>query len=251
MKIDDTKPRAPLTKVGARDGSRGASAQGAAATPSSPPAGDVATVLGIPAAELTPKVQTAITGLMEEVNRLRRELATAKERLAEIEHDANHDPLVPVLNRRAFVREMSRLLSFTERYNMPASVVYFDLNDFKNLNDNFGHAAGDTALLHVGALLSANVRESDLVGRLGGDEFGVILANANEDVALKKAESLVQLINSSPITMDGKSVPLSVAYGIYQFKGGEDARAAIANADQAMFVRKRMMKKNPKNGSTP
>ena len=109
--------------------------------------------------------------------------------------------------------------------------------------DQFGHAAGDAALLHVGALLTKNVRESDVVGRLGGDEFGVILANADEEVALKKAESLAQVLAATPVSHDGKSIAVAVAFGIHQFKAGEDARKAMERADQAMFARKRSMKK--------
>ena len=242
MKVGESKPTATVAKTRSRQ----ASAPGG--SPSSAPVaalGDDVSVLGIPAAELTPKVQAALTTLMAEVTRLRQELESARHRLAEIEHDANQDPLVPVLNRRAFVREMSRLISFTERYNMPASVVYFDLNDFKSLNDTHGHAAGDAALLHVGTLLTQHVRESDLVGRLGGDEFGVILANAGEEVAQKKADSLAQIIASSPLNYGGQSIPVAVAYGVHQFRAGEDPRAAMAGADQAMFTRKRNMKKKP------
>jgi diguanylate cyclase (GGDEF)-like protein len=240
MKIGDSKPSGPVAKARGRESNAQTSS---AAAPAALSHGDEASILGIPAAEMTPKVQAAITTLMAEVGRLRQELEGAKRRLAEIEHDANQDPLVPVLNRRAFVREMSRLISFTERYNMPASVVYFDLNDFKVLNDTHGHAAGDAALLHVGGLLAQHVRESDLVGRLGGDEFGVILANATEDVAQLKADSLAQVLTSTPLNFAGQTLSLAIAYGIHQFKPGEDPRSAMAGADQAMFARKRTMKK--------
>ncbi len=147
-----------------------------------------------------------------------------------------------MLNRRAFVREMGRLISFSGRYNMAASLVYFDLNAFKTLNDNHGHAAGDAALLHVGALLAAHVRESDIVGRLGGDEFGIILANASEEVAQRKAQSLAELLAANPLSFEGHALSLSAAFGTYEFKPGETAQLAMANADLAMFKQKRSMK---------
>jgi len=207
-----------------------------------PQLADTASVLGIPEAELTPKVRAAITTLMAEVDHLRGELDQTRRRFEELERDANVDPLVPVLNRRAFVREMSRLISFSGRYNMAASLVYFDLNAFKTLNDGYGHAAGDAALLHVGNLLLGNVRESDIVGRLGGDEFGIILANASEEVAQKKAESLAELLEGTPLSFEGHTLSLSAAFGAYEFRAGESAQLAMANADLAMFKRKRSMK---------
>ena len=203
---------------------------------------DTASILGIPDTELTPKVQAAITALIAEVERLRSELDQTRRRYEELERDANLDPLVPVLNRRAFVREMGRLISFSGRYNMAASLVYFDLNAFKTLNDTYGHAAGDAALMHVGNLLMAHVRESDIVGRLGGDEFGIILASAPEEVAQKKAESLAELLAATPFAFEGHLLTLSAAFGAYEFKAGETAQLAMAHADQAMFRRKRSMK---------
>ncbi len=203
---------------------------------------DSASIMGIPEPELTPKVRAAIMALMGEVSKLRRELEQSKSRFQELERYANLDPLVPVLNRRAFVRELSRIVSFADRYSMTASLVYFDLNDFKTINDRHGHAAGDEVLLNVGRLLSANVRESDAVGRLGGDEFGVVLANASAEAAVRKAESLAALIERTPLHCDGGLVAISLAYGSYTFKPGEDPAEALARADQAMFKQKRERK---------
>lgn len=237
MKIGDSKPAA----AGAAPRARVAKPASRSFPARTDPA-DTASILGIPEAELTPKVKAAIGTLMAEVERLRGELDHARRRYDELERDANLDVLVPVLNRRAFVREMGRLISFSGRYNMAASLVYFDLNEFKALNDAHGHAAGDAALMHVGNLLTNHVRESDIVGRLGGDEFGIILANAGEEVAQKKAESLAKLLASSPFSFEGHHLTLSAAFGAYAFKPGESAQLALAHADQAMFKRKRSMK---------
>ena len=95
-----------------------------------------------------------------------------------------------MLNRRAFVRELTRYIAFTGRYNTPASLIYFDLNHLKQTNDTYGHAAGDAVLTHFAKVLLSHVRESDCVGRLGGDEFAMLLSHANQDQALKKADAL-------------------------------------------------------------
>src|SRR5690349_9378527 len=106
------------------------------------PGGAATSVLGIPEAEFTPKVRDAVIGLMNEVDSLRRELAGTKNRLDEVERAADQDGMLPLLNRRAFVRELTRYISLTGRYSTPAALIYFDLNHLKQTNDTHGHAAG-------------------------------------------------------------------------------------------------------------
>ena len=205
-------------------------------------AADSSAIMGIPEAELTPKVRDAIMTLMREVETLRRELLRSNARLADLEKLADQDALVPLHNRRAFVREMSRLMSYAQRYNAPASLVFFDVNGLKAINDTYGHAAGDAALQHVSATLTESVRESDVVGRLGGDEFGVLLAYANEQQAKEKAEQLGASISAKPIDWEGKKIPVVVAWGVYSFKAGEDVATALDAADKAMYAKKASMK---------
>lgn len=200
---------------------------------------DISTVLGIPEAEFTPRVRDAIMNLMAEVERLRQELGRTQARLETAEAFADQDGLLPILNRRAFVREMSRIISFGDRYDLTACLIYFDLDGFKAVNDRFGHAAGDAALHHVANLLVTNVRESDIVGRLGGDEFGVILAKADRTQAERKAGALANLFLAQPFEWEGKPLALSFAYGVHAFKKGENVDTAMANADKAMYAAKR------------
>ncbi len=199
---------------------------------------DVMTIAGIPESDLTPKVRQALQMLMHEVQRLREDLRQAQQRVGYLEKLADEDSLVPVANRRAFVRELSRMAAFAERYNTPSSVLYFDINGFKQINDQHGHAAGDAALAHVAILFANNIRESDIVGRLGGDEFGVILAQSDQRNAIEKADSLAGLIVKSPVDWNGVSLTLSVSYGAYTFSGGENAVEALAHADRAMYAQK-------------
>src|SRR5690606_6845851 len=106
-------------------------------------------IAGIPESELTPRVQQAILTLMAEVSRLREELARSNERLEELERLADEDPLTGLFNRRAFVREVTRFAAYADRYRTPSSILFFDVNDLKVLNDTYGHETGDQALLHV------------------------------------------------------------------------------------------------------
>jgi diguanylate cyclase (GGDEF)-like protein len=199
-------------------------------------------VLGIPEAEFTPKVRDAVMGLMNEVDSLRRELAGTKSRLDEMEKAADQDGMLPLLNRRAFVRELTRYISLTGRYNTPASLIYFDLNHLKQTNDTLGHAAGDAVLVHFAEVLQAHTRDSDCVGRLGGDEFGVLLSHADQEKALKKADLLAAALEASPTIWNGNTIPVSFAYGAFELKSGDSADTAMARADQAMYAHKKMQR---------
>jgi diguanylate cyclase (GGDEF)-like protein len=180
--------------------------------------------------------------LMQEVDSLRRELERSKQRLLNLEKLADQDSLTPVINRRAFVRELSRVISYTQRYGAVSSLIYFDVNGFKAINDTYGHACGDAALMYVVDVLTHNVRDSDVVGRLGGDEFGVVLAQADERHAREKAAQLARAVAATPLAWEGKQIPIEVAYGVYNFKPGENATEALAAADREMYAHKKTLK---------
>ena len=199
---------------------------------------DVATIMGVPEAELTPKVRAALDKLLAEVHTLREDLERARRRIGYLEELADRDPLAPVLNRRAFVRELTRMIAFAERYSVPGSVVYLDINGMKQINDSLGHAAGDAALKHVAEVLLRDVRSSDIVGRLGGDEFGIILAQANSQAAAAKAAVLAAAVESEPISWQDGTLKLGVSYGTYTFDGGEGVDEALSAADRAMYANK-------------
>jgi diguanylate cyclase (GGDEF)-like protein len=200
---------------------------------------DSAAFLGLSEADMTPKVVEALQTLMTEIEDLRNEVSVLKLRLNEAQGLADMDVLTPVLNRRAFLREMKRVAAFAQRYGSPASVVFFDLDNFKNVNDRFGHAAGDEALKAVAKRLLGNVRESDVVGRMGGDEFAVLLAQADRETALVKAQSLADAVRSTPVEFGEWSAPLHISFGVREIEPGADPEAALAEADAAMFLRKR------------
>jgi diguanylate cyclase (GGDEF)-like protein len=216
------------------------SALAPAATQVPAPAIDSAAFLGLDAADLTAPVQAALATLLGEIDELRTEVGRLKARLMEAESLADRDVLTPVFNRRAFVRELRRVLAFSQRYGGPASLIYFDLDGFKAVNDRYGHAAGDTALQAVAERLAGAVRESDVVGRLGGDEFGVILMHADHEAALAKARSLTSLIEDEPVPCGEWLTPIKISYGVGQILPGASAEQVIAEADEAMYAHKRV-----------
>ncbi len=240
MKISNTPGPRGLARTGASGGvtgMAGARPTGAAGSTSGP--ADVASILGLAESELTPKVKAALDQLIGEVARLREELDRAKRRVTHLEELADQDALVPIANRRAFVRELTRLIAFAERYDAPGAVIYFDVNGMKQINDRFGHAAGDAALRHVAEVLLRSTRSSDVVGRLGGDEFGVILAQIPESVAGEKAQQLADAIVADPCDWQGQELEVGVSYGVYAFSGKEQVDDALSAADAKMYEHKR------------
>ena len=199
---------------------------------------DILAGLGLSEADLTPTVREALARLIADKAAAETEVAHLTARLAETELLADRDALTPVLNRRAFVRELQRSAAFCSRYKAAASLVYFDLDGFKAVNDTYGHAAGDAALAVVAQILVDNVRESDVVGRLGGDEFAVILAQAEQAAATTKAVNLVEIIRSTPVVFEGRSIPLMASAGVRAYAPGLEPAQWLAEADAAMFIRK-------------
>jgi diguanylate cyclase (GGDEF)-like protein len=176
--------------------------------------------------------------LADQVASLKSDRARLVDRLRRSEELADRDTLVPVFNRRAFERELNRVISFAQRYEVQASLIYFDLDGFKQINDRFGHPAGDAILLAVGETLAANIRESDLVGRVGGDEFAVILAKAGPEDARRKGAQLAEAISRTEITYQGHRLQVGAAYGSYTFDADDTGERALSRADEAMYANK-------------
>ena len=198
--------------------------------------------------EFTPRTRHALLELNSEIDRLREEATALRERLRELEELADTDPLAPVYNRRAFVRELERMAAYAERYGGEAGLIFVDLNGFKRINDLHGHAIGDAILKHVAEMLADNVRSSDIVGRMGGDEFAVGLARGGLVAAQKKAKSLEQTILATPVLVDGVAYEASATLGATVIESGETAEHALSRADAVMYERKRAGRINVEPG---
>ena len=177
--------------------------------------------------------------LRAEVERLKRELEDARARIAELEARADVDPLLDILNRRGFERELKRSLAYIKRYGTEAALLYIDLDGFKAINDQHGHAAGDALLKTVAAELAAHVRASDVVARLGGDEFGVLMWNAGERQAEMRARDLETRIEAIGLAHGAAKLSVGASVGVARLAGALDAAALIDLADKAMYARKR------------
>lgn len=197
-----------------------------------------ARLFGIPAHHMTVQVRAGFKALMGEVDSLRLDVEQLKLDLAQAESAADHDALVPVYNRRAFMREAQRIVAMVRRHEIEASLIFFDLNDFKQINDEHSHAAGDAVLRAIGEVLIRQTRETDLVGRIGGDEFAVVLTHLPKTAAKLKADSLEAAIRSERILHDGERLKVSASIGVIPFNAKDSAETLLALADEQMFADK-------------
>jgi diguanylate cyclase (GGDEF)-like protein len=176
---------------------------------------------------------------LAEIERLKTELTAARARIAELEAHADIDPLLEILNRRGFERELARSIAYVKRYGADAVLLYIDLDGFKTINDAHGHNAGDELLRTVTAALVSQVRASDVIGRLGGDEFALVLWNMSVEHAGGKARALEDVIARATITRGEAKLSVGASAGIAALSPLDTAAQAIDAADRAMYMRKR------------
>jgi diguanylate cyclase (GGDEF)-like protein len=180
-------------------------------------------------AKLTPEDRAAVRGALER----------AEKTEAELRHLADHDPLTGLLNRRRFRSELDQYVSFTARYGGRGAVMVIDIDGLKEVNDRYGHQAGDTLIRRVAEILRERVRATDLVARLSGDEFAVLMPQTDTAGALQLGEDLrSQVVEGLPLNTELTGATISV--GVTMF-GGQDAagaEAVLVAADQAMYQAK-------------
>ncbi len=165
---------------------------------------------------------------------------TDRKRIEEnLGHLANNDPLTGLYNRRRFTEEMEQVISTAHRYDHSSALLFFDLDNFKDVNDLSGHHAGDELLTRVAEVLRKESRESDVLARLGGDEFAVILKETNEADALISAKRFCKSLNKIQLQVGPHSHQVSASIGVALYpEHGNDLKSVLANADMAMYKAK-------------
>lgn len=191
---------------------------------------------GTPAAK--PKPATSSARIRRQVATLKAELAAAQARIDELQAWADTDFLLNIYNRRGFERELDRSIAYIRRYKATGVLIVLDVDRLKPINDTFGHAAGDVVLKGVVAVLMRHVRSSDVVGRLGGDEFGLLLWNLSEADALAKAAALEEAIDRLTFVFKGRPVVAGASAGIALIGATDAAANVMETADRAMYARK-------------
>ena len=195
--------------------------------------------LGVTSGELSPAVREAMMSMLGVIDHLTEALRESRQRVTQLEAESTTDTLLPIANRRAFMQRLNWSLGMLKRYKTPATLLYFDLNDFKRINDTFGHAAGDVALRHVVAIVSQCKRSSDFIGRLGGDEFAVVMDFADQAAVEKCAARIAEKISAQPLLLGDLPVTLSVSYGVATLLPEDTLESVLDRADKAMYTHKR------------
>ena len=164
--------------------------------------------------------------------------ALERERLArrELQHFAMTDALTALPNRRSFMKELDRAIERAQaKPDRTLSLAIFDIDHFKRINDRFGHPAGDAVIKDVGKRAKQALRKRDLVGRIGGEEFGVILPNANLAAATAICERLRQAIAGNPVVREDAIIAFTASIGIAEFQAGDEADHLLTRADVALY----------------
>lgn len=185
-------------------------------------------------------VDTSLREFDEDDRALLKDLAVMVEQELAAVRMATIDDLTGISNRRGFETLARHALSASTRLGRPASMLYFDLDQFKQINDRFGHAEGDAALTSFSALLSSTFRESDVIGRLGGDEFAVLLTNTSLAESDRAVQHLAQSVRS--FNQNGqRQYALSFSVGAVQFdpKRHFDVSELLQQADALMYQNKK------------
>ena len=175
--------------------------------------------------------------LLLRVNNLRkksnRKLEELNSKLYEL---ATTDGMTNLSNRRHFIEIAQKYFARHQRHKSHFSLLMLDIDHFKSVNDNYGHAVGDEAIKSVARLLAENLREYDLAGRIGGEEFAVMLADCDIEIASEIAHRLCDKISAKDIVCNDVSIRITISIGISQVDAGDaDVEQTLDRADKALY----------------
>ncbi|GIW95648.1 MAG: hypothetical protein KatS3mg110_3689 [Pirellulaceae bacterium] len=187
----------------------------------------------------------AVERVLEANRRLRQRLHQAQITLAkksalirELMHRSDTDPLTGIHNRRYLEDQMRRLMAQARRHGRSLSVIFVDVDRFKSINDRCGHAAGDDLLKKTAQRLRCEIREQDVLGRYGGEEFCLLLPDTGLEAACATAERLRSTVAQLPCPGDNHR-PVTISCGVAVYSPGETAEQCWNRADQALYAAKR------------
>lgn len=170
---------------------------------------------------------------------IERENRQLKARIAELERLVVCDTLTPLFNRRYFMEELDRWCWRAHRYGGDYGLLFIDVDNLKTVNDSVGHVAGDLLLKSIAKALLAAVRRSDLVARVGGDEFAILLDNIPEAQLPSKAERIVKIVGKLSLKHEGVTLFPSISAGYAAIEPGVQSLEMLLRADRSMYATKR------------
>ena len=173
--------------------------------------------------------------LRAEIERLTRENHALRIAVSELERIVDRDTLTPLFNRRYFINELIKRKALLNRHSVQTALLFVDVDGLKAINDEHGHTAGDFALIEIAQRLSDNVRSSDIVARIGGDEFALLLDHVTERGMHQKTEHLRIAISIDPADYNGIALNLSASIGGIMITPEESENDLLARADREMY----------------
>jgi len=181
------------------------------------------------------KLRDTIDVALDKWTRLQQAMAD-KEKLERL---ANFDSLTGLYNRRTILGKLHELINRANRYKEDFSLIMLDIDHFKSVNDHYGHLTGDEVLEKIATLTRRNTRDTDIVGRYGGEEFIIILPKTNLSSAWVAAERIRSIIEKAEMKDSvGNVFAITVSQGVAGWEGGEDANSLISRADEALYKAK-------------
>lgn len=169
-------------------------------------------------------------------------IAEQKSRIKELENLSTTDELTGLNNRRALQDFLTRAIGCARRHDEQGVVAFLDLDNFKTINDNYGHVAGDKILKKLADTLKDNLRGTDFVARLGGDEFVFVLDKADPENGFHRAEEIRRTLCETKVTLAGRTFDLSVSMGLAKYDKEDNYNAVLNTADTAMYQDKKKRK---------
>ena len=189
--------------------------------------------------ERTKGERPLIERALDAASEVQQRFADQDARIQYLENLAIIDELTTLLNRRGFNDQLRRALASSKRYGDLGVLVVCDFDNFKAINDTYGHAVGDEVLRHTAKVLNANVRETDIVARLGGDEFAVLMVQTSWRDGFKRARSLNRVLNCSVAAIGKVQIEINASFGVEPFGPHDEEDNLVARADMAMYCNKR------------
>lgn len=176
--------------------------------------------------------------MADRLKEMEQEADTLKSNLKLAHDQALHDPLTGLPNRAAYDERLALELARRKRYGKPLSLLVWDIDHFKAIDDTYGHKSGDKALCLIAQLLRSNCRETDFVSRFGGEEFVMLLPESTAENALHVANKIREVIGNATFSAFGKAISITISCGISEFKEGGSEETVFERTDQALYQAK-------------
>jgi diguanylate cyclase len=192
--------------------------------------------------EIINKIKKELLNFKMDLEKTARELQNQIEELKKTTQNLCKDPLTDLYSRSMMDVKLKEQFYLLKRYNLTFSLIMIDLDDFKHINDAYGHTAGDSVLKYIGQFIKSSLRQSDFPIRYGGDEFLIILPNTNIHKAYAVAQKLLKQVNNYQFKKQGSTFSVHLSIGIAQAQPNDTVSSIIEKADNALYESKRLGK---------